>query len=335
MDRKEYRIMTNKNLGPDLGPHASRVLPPTAGETIIKTLGAHASSVPSPTHESTTPGPHTSRMLPTATKKSATTNKARKAARPAWSFPHDPTLNRDDITAVSRLQNSRRKSSPSPKSSATHPKVNTDKAPEFDTNKNWERTARTARTASQPTYRAEGFCPGHYCNSSVAIPGTPNGTRSRFSTEKSVNNSANSASTAKPTSEGNAAFAQGYQWASKRGKHATEKSVNNSGNSGGIQTNNGDAAGSEKGRPTQALKPRSSSVLMLLRRAYGRHPRYNFLPEARRADAGHQPNRIVYLGRGAIECHAFCRPSSARTATISIGCARHRMTALSFVLHWR
>jgi hypothetical protein len=47
--------------------------------------------------------------------------------------------------------------------------------------------------------------------------GSPNRTRPQFSAEKSVNNSANSASSARPTNEGNCALVPGHPWAFKPG----------------------------------------------------------------------------------------------------------------------
>ena len=114
MHSKEYRIMTNKNPGPHLGPHASRVLLPVA-----PALGPHASSVlPPVAHD---PGPHASRvLLPVApdlgahassvlpqTAKQGKTSKARTSPKPMFRPPllsaRDLTSKREDLTAVSPL----------------------------------------------------------------------------------------------------------------------------------------------------------------------------------------------------------------------------------------
>jgi DUF1680 family protein len=84
MDRKECWTITNKNRGPHLGPHASRVLLPVAHD-----LGAHASSV-----------------LPPATNKSKRANKDRKGPSPALSLSHDQPYNPSTGTSVVRLHKS-------------------------------------------------------------------------------------------------------------------------------------------------------------------------------------------------------------------------------------
>ena len=73
--------------------------------------------------------------------------------------------------------------------------------------------------------------------------GKPNGTRPQISAGKSLNNSANSATTARPTNMVRGALAPVHPWAFKTWQDSTEKSVNISGNSGGTQTKNGGAMG--------------------------------------------------------------------------------------------
>ena len=226
MDREEYCIMTNKNLG----EHASGVLPALTGTRPSRVrphnLGSHASRVPPhdlgprasrvpppEANETANPGPNASSVPPPATKRSATTDKVRGTSCPAtslpydvvcnrssgttvrplhntgqradvrpfsaWPLPHAPTFNGDNITAVSRLQNSRRKSSLVAKSSAKQPKVNPGKPPEVHTNKkSGKNSTNSMNSMPTPTYAGGG--------------------------------------------------------APKPRKHATVKSVKNSGNSGGI-----------------------------------------------------------------------------------------------------
>jgi hypothetical protein len=154
----------------NLGSHASRVPP--------HDLGPRASRVPPPVaHETANPGPNASSVPPPATKRSATTDKVHGTSCPAtslpydvvcnrssgttvrplhntgqradvrpfsaWPLPHAPTFNGDNITAVSRLQNSRRKSSLVAKSSAKQPKVNPGSRRKSILIKNPERTVRT------------------------------------------------------------------------------------------------------------------------------------------------------------------------------------------------
>jgi hypothetical protein len=107
MDSKEYRIMTNKNPGPHLGPHASRVL-----LAVAHNLGAHASSV-----------------LP-QTAKQGKTNEARTSPkppkppkpmlRPPLFLVRDLTLKREDLTTLSPLHNSGPTPALSPASSSHH-----------------------------------------------------------------------------------------------------------------------------------------------------------------------------------------------------------------------
>jgi|HubBroStandDraft_6_1064221.scaffolds.fasta_scaffold203165_1 hypothetical protein len=167
---------------------------------------------------------------------------------PAHPFSWEPgqpsaSLNRDDLTALSRLFNNRRKSSRAAKSSAKQPKVNTGKAPEFHNDKSGNISMNSMRTHVE----IGGAAPRDPSQSERGHSGHPNGARPQVSTEKPENNRAGGAKSAKPTHKGNGALASGYpcafkpgkhiagrQCVIKRRKHAAVKSVKNSGNSGGI-----------------------------------------------------------------------------------------------------
>ena len=100
---------------------------------------------------------------------------------------------------------------------------------------------------SMPTHVAiGGVAPASPAQSERCHSGDPNGTRPQFRTEKSVNNSANSAIAAKPANKGNGALTTVQPVDFQTWQHATEKSVNISGNSGGIQTKNGNEMGQRK-----------------------------------------------------------------------------------------
>src|ERR1700733_7732238 len=108
MDREEYWIMTNKNLGPHLGAHASSVLPPTtkkpATTNKVRKTRKTSCSVPSLSHvvtDNRTPGT-TIRPLHNSGRRSDV------SVFPMLSLPHTPTLNSDDSTAHNRLHISRR-----------------------------------------------------------------------------------------------------------------------------------------------------------------------------------------------------------------------------------
>ena len=316
MDRKECWTITNKNRGPHLGPHASRVLLPVAHD-----LGAHASNV-----------------LPPATNKSKRANKDRKGPSPALSLSHDQpynpstgtsvvrlhktglgaharpfsiaslldatALNCDDVPAVLRLHNSRRNAVGSyPRAGAVLALHNSANAPLSDAPgaplKNPSISAVTAEesrprmvvqlanemashlmrsgcgpiekhgkismnstiSAMEPYLKKSGKNSTNGMNSmpthvdiggaAPAPPlqfeqghsGKPNGTRPQISAGKSVNNSANSATTARPTNMVRGALAPVHPWAFKTWQDSTEKSVNISGNTGGTQTKNGGAMG--------------------------------------------------------------------------------------------
>jgi hypothetical protein len=213
---------TNKPGNTALGAHASSVPSPMTNKPGNTALGAHASSgLPSMTNKpgNTALGAHASSVLASMTNKPAEANKTRNSSVPVSSLPHDPaynrsagtavipllisghspdfgplpapslagssTFNRDDLSAVSRLHNSRRKMvhfkpgaravlallcSANPRPLSNHGNKGGD-----------------SRTDLQLQFE-----PGHSTD--------PNRTRPQFSTEKSGNNSAISA---KPTNKGN------------------------------------------------------------------------------------------------------------------------------------
>jgi hypothetical protein len=108
---------------------------------------------------------------------------------------------------------------------------------------------------SMPTHVAiGGVAPASPAQSERCHSGDPNGTRPQFRTEKSVNNSANSAIAAKPANKGNGALTTVQPVDFQTWQHATEKSVNISGNSGGIQTKNGNEMGQRKWRANSCPK---------------------------------------------------------------------------------
>jgi hypothetical protein len=108
MDREEYWIMTNKNLGPHLGAHASSVLPPTAKKpaTTNKVRKTAKTSCPAPYF------PHvvTDNRTPGTTIRPLHNSGQSSEVRvfPMVSLPHAPTLNSEDNTAHNRLHISRR-----------------------------------------------------------------------------------------------------------------------------------------------------------------------------------------------------------------------------------
>jgi hypothetical protein len=76
----------------------------------------------------------------------------------------------------------------------------------------------TNSTNSMPTHvDGGGAAPPPSLKLERGHSGDPNDARPQFSAEKSVNNSANSASSARPTNEGNCALAPGQPWAFKPG----------------------------------------------------------------------------------------------------------------------
>src|ERR1700683_2301456 len=109
MDREEYCIMTNKNLG----AHASSVLPALTGTrpSRVRPSVAHETANPGPNAASVLPptahdlGSHASRVPPPATKRSATTDKVHGTSCPATSLPYDVVCNRSSGTTVRPLHN--------------------------------------------------------------------------------------------------------------------------------------------------------------------------------------------------------------------------------------
>jgi hypothetical protein len=152
IEKGDNWIMATETTSP--GAHATNVLPPTA-------LGAHASSV----------------LLLATNNAAARTDKAsRVSAKAVSSLPHDPRRNRDDITAVSRLQNSRRKSSLAAKSSAKQPKVNPGK-PEVHTNKKSGKNSTNSMNSMPTHVDIGGAAPAPPLQFERRHSGDPNDTR--------------------------------------------------------------------------------------------------------------------------------------------------------------